>query len=299
MTGINAIHARISAFAIIVAGTILLNFSYFEQLLEFSKQNNFSSHVLAIPFVSAALLFYRRSVIFSNYGFAVQAGGAVTAVGAAFLLWLSFGNPGLNHADMLSAKALAIVAVWIGAFLLLFGSASFRKALFPLFFLLFMVPIPEFLLDPVIVALQQGSAEMTAVLFKITGTTHYREGITFMLPGITIEVAKECSGIRSSLALLITCLLAAHLMLQTTWRKFVFIAFSVPMAMFKNAIRILVLSLLSIHVDTRFLTESGLHRDGGILFFLLALGLMFPLLVVLIRGEQKANRQKITDRMDA
>ncbi|HSW39791.1 MAG TPA: exosortase/archaeosortase family protein [Acidobacteriota bacterium] len=293
------LNKRIIAFAAIVLGTVLVNISFFEQMLEFSRRNNFSSHVLAIPFVSAALLFYRRSVIFQNINLSVFAGGAVAAIGIFLLTGFTFGNTGLSQSDLLSAKALAVVIIWIGAFLLLFGLESSRKAIFALLFLLFMVPIPEFLLEPVIVGLQMGSADMTAFLFKITGTTHFREGVIFMLPGITIEVARECSGIRSSLALLITCLLAGHLMLQTTWRKWVFIAFAVPMAMFKNAIRILVLSLLAIHIDTRFMTESSLHRDGGILFYLLSLVLMLPILAILRRSEQKSGRRIDKSRFES
>jgi hypothetical protein len=54
------------------------------------------------------------------------------------------------------------------------------------------------------------------------------------------------------------------------------------MAILKNAIRIVALTLLSIHVDPGFLTGQ-LHHEGGIVFFLLALALMTPILL-LLRG---------------
>jgi exosortase/archaeosortase family protein len=66
----------------------------------------------------------------------------------------------------------------------------------------------------------------------------------------------------------------------------------VPVTMLKNGIRILILTLLGTYVDPRWLTESSLHRDGGIVFFVLALLLMSPVLYCLRRGEKKVSRKK-------
>ncbi len=196
--------------------------------------------------------------------------------GSALLIW----------PESMEARAFAFVTLVIGAFVISYGLESFRRALFPLLMLYFMVPIPEALLQAAMSALLRGSAEATAILFKVTGTPFYRDGFTFVLPRTSIEIAPQCSGIRSSLALLISCLLAAHLVLRSPWRKAVFVLVTIPMAMFKNAVRIVTLSLLAIHVDPRWLTGSDLHRDGGIVFFLLALLLLWPVLWVLRRSER-------------
>jgi exosortase/archaeosortase family protein len=60
-----------------------------------------------------------------------------------------------------------------------------------------------------------------------------------------------------------------------------------PIAVIKNAIRIVALSLLAMHVDQSFLTGQ-LHHEGGFVFFLLALGLLAPLFVLLKRSEGAA-----------
>ena len=78
-------------------------------------------------------------------------------------------------------------------------------------------------------------------------------------------------------------------MLRTTSRKFIFILFVVPMAMFKNAVRIVTLSLLAIHVDKTWLTGSDLHRRGGIVFFLITLAMMGPVLWVLRKMEKRSG----------
>ena len=106
---------------------------------------------------------------------------------------------------------------------------------------------------------------------------------------MTIEVAKECSSIRSSIALLITCLLAAHLYLRTTWKMLVFAVLGVAVSVLKNGIRIAALTLLSIYVDPGFLT-GRLHHQGGFVFFLIALGILFPILLWLQKSEGTVAR---------
>jgi exosortase len=283
---------RIVIFSAIIACSAILSSAFFRELLEFSLKNSFSSHVLLIPLLSVMLIIYRKADIFSDVRYSIFGGGIFSLIGAALLAWSNFGNTGLIESDLLSAKAFAIMIFWMGVFLLFFGCKSLRNAIFPLLFLLFMIPIPKALLETVVSALQRGSAEMTALLFRITGTPHYRNDLTFVLPRISIEIAEQCSGIRSSLALLITSLLAAHLMLRTFWHKAILVAFAVPLAMLKNAIRITVLSLLSVHIDTRFLRNSDLHQEGGILFYVLALVLMLPILSLLRRSERKADKDR-------
>jgi hypothetical protein len=62
--------------------------------------------------------------------------------------------------------------------------------------------------------------------------------------------------------------------------------------MFKNGIRIAILSLLSIHIDRRFIVSSDLHHEGGIVFFVLALLLMWPVLWGLSRSERNLQGTK-------
>ena len=186
--------------------------------------------------------------------------------------------------DSLSVAALAILLIWVGGFLASYGVAAVREAAFPLLFLLLMIPLPERFLNWTIELLQRGSTEISYLLFNMVGVPALKQGFVISVPGISIEVAAECSGIRSSLALLITCLLAAHLYLRTPWKIAVFILLVLPLSIIKNGIRIVTLTLLSLYVDPRFLTGS-LHRDGGFVFFLLALLLLFPVFLALERSE--------------
>jgi exosortase len=190
-----------------------------------------------------------------------------------------------------SVALLALVALCAGAFLLCFGTTAFGAAMFPVLFLLFMVPIPPVPLEHVITFLQKASADVTSVLFNLLGVPVNREGrFIFALPGLVIEVAEECSGIRSFLALVITSLLAGHLLLRRPWTRTVLSLVILPIAIFKNAVRIVVLSLLAVYVDRGFIT-GHLHQRGGILLFFGTLLLMGGLVWLLQQAETIGTRQ--------
>ena len=251
----------------------------------YSVHNPSGSHIVLIPLVSAFLIFRERRRIFSRVRPSMIAGLGVILLGIA-LHWTAIRDPLSWQADdSLSAAAVAILLILVGGFLASYGLAAVREAAFPLLFLLLMIPPPERFLNWTIELLQCGSTEISYLLFKMVGVPALKQGFVISVPGISIEVAAECSGIRSSLALLITCLLAAHLYLRTPWKIAVFILLVLPLSIIKNGIRIVTLTLLSLYVDPRFLTGS-LHREGGFVFFLLALLLLFPVFVLFERSER-------------
>ena len=157
-----------------------------------------------------------------------------------------------------------------------------RSAAFPLLFLLLMIPLPVAVAEYTVSALQRGSAETCYLLFRLMGVPFIRHGFQFSLPGVDIEVAEQCSGIHSGLSLLIAGLLAQHLLLQGWWRRICFTLCILPIAIFKNAVRIVTIAWLGIHVNSNFFYGS-LHRRGGLPFSLLAVALMGALLWLLRR----------------
>jgi exosortase len=111
-------------------------------------------------------------------------------------------------------------------------------------------------------------------MFGLIGMPFFRQGFDFALPGLTIQVAEECSGIRSSLALLISGLVMAHLFLRTAWGRTAFVLVIVPLAILKNAVRIVLLTWLAVHIDRSFITGSIAHQSGGIPIFFASLTML-------------------------
>lgn len=251
--------------------------------LAFSQDD--ASHLILIPFISVVVVYLERDEVFRRISSDRLLGSAFLFIAGclAFVCRFALGNSPLG----LSVWILSLVLVWAAGFAFFFGRAALKNASFPLLFLLLMVPIPSFLLDRIIYLLQEGSAWITGVLFDLTGVPVLREGLVFHLTKVTIEVAKECSGIRSSMALLILALLVAHFRLRNFWNKVLFVACGLFMMILKNGIRIATLTLLAIYVDPDFLF-GRLHRQGGVVFFVLALLLLLPLLFFLERRESRS-----------
>ena len=143
-----------------------------------------------------------------------------------------------------------------------------------------MVPIPEFALTRIVEFLQQESAITARIIFRIAGVPVSQDGIMLSIPGLDIEVARECSSIRSSLMLVITTMVMAHLLLRSWWRKALLVTAAIPLSILKNGLRIFVISELGTRVDPGFL-DGKLHHHGGILFLALSLGVITMLLRIL------------------
>ena len=252
-------------------------------LVRLSLTNDNASHLILIPFLTVGLLFVERRTIFNNPSFSMG-GGIFLFLAVIIAISVRLAGDAMTPDLRLTGNILAVILLWIAGFAFSFGKDAVKSACFSLLFLFLTVPLPNFLLERLISWLQSGSAEITEVLFNLTGVPVLREGLVFHLPRVNIEVARECSGIRSTIALFILTLPVAHYRLHSLWRKLSFWACVFLMMLLKNGIRIVTLTLLAMYVDPSFLFGT-LHRDGGIVFFLLGLLLLLPVLLLLQRGE--------------
>jgi exosortase C (VPDSG-CTERM-specific) len=274
-------------YLVILCGAFALPLSEF---VTYARHSDVHSYVLLIPFVTAYLIYIRWKQLSrelrSSWGYALL----LAAAGASALLAsLHFAGLGLN--DYMTLIALSLVCFAIaGAFLFLGGKWAY-SAMFPLFFLAFMIPLPEAAVDFLENASKEASAEVANWLFLISGTPVLRAGAVFQLPGITIEVAKECSGIRSSLVLVITSLLAANMFLHTTWRRALLVCAVIPLGLLRNGLRILVISLLCVHIGPHMI-HSVIHRRGGPVFFVASLVPLFVVLWWLRRGDVAVQQRR-------
>ena len=273
--------ALFCAYCIAIAATRV---EVLKDLIDLSRRDMTASHLVLIAPIAVALIYEGRRSIFSSVQWSWRAGaGAVLA--ASVLLLATAPHRLAGNSAALTLSVTAVVASWIAGFVMFYGVRAAGAALFPLLFLGFTIPIPAPMLDAVTAVLKNGSAGTVDALFTIVGTPHYRNDFVFSLPTVTIEIADECSGIRSTIALLLTSLLAGHLFLPYTWQKFVLAAVIVPITIFKNAVRIVTLCLLAVHYNPGFLA-GRLHHEGGFVFYLLGLALLAPLFTLLRRWGQ-------------
>jgi len=281
-----ALGVHMMLFGVSLLAAIAAYYQPLRQLLNLSLSSELYSHIVLIPFVCLYLVYDARKAIFADSCYSLLQGAVLLAAAVAVLLLGRFYFSELASNDQLSLQIFTFVVIVLSAFMLFFGTAAFKQAILPLFFMFFMVPFPTALLQGLIKFLQDGSTEAAHLLLWLSGAPFLREGYTFHLPGMSIEVAEQCSGIRSGLCLFITAILAGHLFLRRSWSKLALVVAAVPITIFKNGMRIVTLTLLGVYVDPRIL-GSDLHKKGGIPFFGLALLFLGIALYLLRRFEQR------------
>jgi exosortase C (VPDSG-CTERM-specific) len=257
-------------------------------LVRHSLANQLWSHVLLVPWISVYLVWLRRHEI--PPGAPSFSACAAIPLGLGTAVISSYGFVTLRGyelapADYLSLTALSFVLLLIAGIAWIFGPARTRAIAFPLAFLLFMVPFPAFLSHAIEVFSQHASADAASLMFAISQTPVLRDGLFFKLPGITIEVAEECSGIRSTLVLFITSLVGSYLFFRSNTHRALLTVAIIPIAIVRNGLRIFTIAMLCVHVSPDMI-NSWIHKRGGPFFFALSLIPFFALLIYLYRRER-------------
>jgi exosortase C (VPDSG-CTERM-specific) len=262
-------------------------------LANYAAHSALHSHILLIPFVSAYLLYIRRDQLPRKYVADLPLGMVFVAGGLGVFLftsWLNFAGRAQTNNDHLALLTLSFLCCLAAGGFFFFGRDWMRAAAFPIAYLIFMVPMPDAMADALETASKYASAEAANLFFHLSGTPILRAGLVFQLSNITIEVAQECSGIRSSWVLFITSILAANLFLKSSWRRLVLVALVIPLAILRNGFRIFVIGLLCVNAGPQMI-NSVIHRRGGPVFFVLSLVPFLLLLWWLRKGERSEPGQ--------
>jgi len=258
------------------------------RLTLYAAQSDLNSYILLVPFIAGYLLYTQRvrnlAACRSSIAGTVTAGGIGFAALVAGIVW----RPRLSINDDLGLAALAFVSFAAAGGFLFLGARWMAARAFPVAFLIFMVPLPDAAVAWLENASMLASAEAAALFFNVAGTPMVRQGTVFELPGIVLQVARECCGIHSSWVLFIAGLLASHLFLRTRWRRIVLVAFVIPLGILRNGFRVFVIGQLCVHIGP-YMIGSKIHRQGGPFFFALSLVPLLLLLLWLRRGERRLN----------
>jgi exosortase len=241
--------------------------------------------IMLAPLMCAFLIFRERSAIFSRARYSPRYGIPLLSLTILVAVVFVYGNPGPGTG--VPRAVLAVLSVWLAAFVLCYGVGSLRAALYPFCCLLLTIPFPPTWMDRISAGLQNGSADVSYAILRLSGIPIFRHELVFSLPGLDFEVGPECSGIRSSLALMMVALIAGYVYLRSAWARSALMLLTVPIALFKNAVRIVVISILGAYVDRIFINGPLHHRYGGLVFSTLGT----VLFVMVLAGLQGLERR--------
>jgi len=273
-----------SVFLALLAASLLAGWRPLSETIALAWQNDIYTHILLILPLSVFMILAERQLLRAASPWSFREGCALVlvAVVIAYNAWIW---PASFTADVvLAVRMFALVLSWIGFFFLCFGSQPSFKLAFPLLFLFGLVPLPRIVMDPLIALLQIGSAWSAHAFFAAFGVPVFQQGVVLTIPGLTVQVAQECSSIRSSSMLIVTTLVMAQVLLRSFWRKAMVVCLAVPLSVIKNGLRIFTIAMLGTRVDPGYLS-GRLHHQGGLIFFGIALGCTSVLLWLLRKGE--------------
>ncbi len=277
-------HAFTGGFVILVAMSVMFWWRPLRDTLRLALEQDAYTHILLILPLGAALIYLDFKALRTDLHPSPRIGSVLLGLSLLIGCFERWGMAGASEDVRLTIAIFALVTWWIASVKVCFGEHTFRFLLLPLCFLFLLVPLPEVVLNVIVRSLQHGSAWMAALLFQVVGEPVQRDGVLISLTNLDLEVAKECSSIRSSWMLVVTSIVLADLFLRSWQRKALLIAAAIPLSVIKNGLRVFTIGELGTRVDPGFL-DGNLHHHGGIVFFGIAVLGVGALLWALRRSE--------------
>ncbi len=197
------------------------------------------SYGYSVPLVSAYLLWTSRARLA-----AAPAQPSRLAAAAVLLGAVALGSAGAAGGIQVLGQLAFLVALF-GVVLGLFGIAVLRISAPALAYLLLMVPIWDGFTEPLHWPFQSQSATLSMTMLRAVGVPVHREGTFLMLPGLTLEVARACSGVNYLIAVIALGIPLAYLHLESTARRIALLVFAAAIAAFANPLRVTLIGILA------------------------------------------------------
>lgn len=225
-------------------------------------------HGPIILLVSAWLIMRQRQALAALPAQPASVTGSALALLA--LLLYTFGRSQSIWLFEVGSQVLMLLALA----LLFRGWAAARLIWFPLFFLLFMVPLPETLVAAVTTPLKSAVSSVAESALHLAGLPVARSGVTLYVGPYQLLVADACAGLNSMFTLEALGLLYMNLMHHANVARNVTLALLIiPISFVANVVRVMILVLVTYYAGD----EAGqgfVHGFAGMVLFLVALVLM-------------------------
>jgi exosortase B len=255
----------------VLLGLAILYVPTFYDLAHGLWNNEEQGHGPFILAVTVYLFWHKRHLfIASTTSSHLWAGSLILLSG---LLFYAVGR----SQEILIFEIGSIMLVVGGSLLITVGIDAVKQTLFPLLFIVFLIPLPGFLVDEITGPLKQIISSIAEQILYWAGYPIARAGVSLLIGKYQLLVADACSGLHSLFSLLAVGLLYQHLSAYKNWKHRLFLLLSIiPVAFFANVVRVILLVLITYHLGD----EAGqgiLHSAAGIIMFTVAMLVFFSL----------------------
>jgi exosortase A len=225
------------------------------------------SHGFLIPIVSCYFVYERRKQLSALSPSPVWEGFGLIVFGILLLL---LGNLATEYFTM----RFSMLVVLGGIVLFLLGKEFYKTLLFPLVFLIFMIPIPSVLMDRITFPMQLFASKVAGSFLYLLGIPALREGNIILLANTSLEVAEACSGIRSLISLLALSVVFAYFSQKRFLKRVLLILSTFPIAIIANAARVTGTGILAHHYGDK-VAQGFFHGFSGWILFVVAFVCLF------------------------
>ncbi|MCL4472147.1 MAG: exosortase B [Sulfuricella sp.] len=261
----------------VLLGLVVLYFPTYWMLANGLWSSEDYAHGPIVLIVFLFLIWQKRDMLQPATVDSRSTGTAQTALGWVVLIFGLLAYAVGRSQDILLFEVGSQVPVILGALLITQGMHSVKALWFALFFLLFMIPLPGFVVDAATGPLKQYISVLAENVLYFFGYPIARNGVILTVGPYQLLVADACSGLHSMFSLSAMGALYLYLMQHTSrTRSLVLIAAILPIAFFANVVRVIILILVTYY----FGDEAGqgfLHGFAGVLLFIIALLMLFAL----------------------
>jgi exosortase len=220
------------------------------------------SHGFLVPFITGFLLWNRKTTLGIVTIRPSAWGSLILALGLVLCFVGEAATMAGGERAPLFIKGLSLILVLAGLILLLLGPDFLKLSVFPLTYLVFMLPLPETLLTVVTMPLQDYTTRVTTSSLQLLSVPALREGNLIHLSSVTLGIVEACSGIRSLMTLLAGAVALSDLTLKQWWQRLILISSVVPIAILTNAGRVTGTGLLT-HFGGAAVAQSFFHGFSG------------------------------------
>lgn len=258
---------------LILLGTVY--YPVYPEWLDALLNNSNNSHGLLVPFVVLYLIWERRLDL-ENVGTSPSGWGLLALVICLAIYLLALAG------DVAVMTRVMMVFSLVSLMLYRYGVQFLKILIFPLLFLLFMVPVPVSVTGVVALPLQLFATKVSAGLIQAFSIPVIREGNMLYFVQTQLEVAEACSGIRSIIALTMISVLFVYFSPKGNLQKVILLISAIPVALLANILRVTGTGVLA-HYFGNSVAEGFLHEFSGMAVFVFGLVILFLEFMVLNR----------------
>ncbi|MBY0496304.1 MAG: exosortase [Cyanobacteria bacterium] len=276
---------KLVAVGLVLGALLLVYWSVIRGLVDaWSTDDNYSHGFFIVP-LALYFAWERRNAI-AAAPVRPSMFGALVVGGSLFLL-----VAGLLGAELFLSRVSIIGAV-AGAILFLFGWPMLRIVLFPLAFMLLMVPLPAIIFNKIAFPLQLLASNVGEYSVRSLDIPILREGNVLILANATLEVAEACSGIRSLVSLFTLGIVFGYFVDRRAWVRAVIALSAIPVAILANGLRVASAGVAA-HNFGNAGVEGLFHEFSGWVVFVIAFLMMFALQRLLQKFLPPPREQRI------